>query len=283
MIMRSYFFTSLFFLLLLSQATAQGLSGGFKAGLNFNTIDGETESEFESFSSTVGFHVGATFAYKVTDLFGFKAELIYNQKGVSKNYDGPAHFFVYGGGTETPIGGTKRGQLDIVTSYIDIPVLVYHRLGPLEVAAGASLGFMVNATSSGGETFVNTVYGADTRIAFNYEGYYFRDGAGEASVISRSLEPIPGTAVLLPEVIGAYYNSDKEDPLFSRLDMGLVAELAYFLNNGLYLSGRYNFGLSDVTRSENDLANQLDSNGQRQFRDDNDRNRSLQVSIGFRF
>lgn len=276
----------LFFLsLLLATHTlnAQGFSGGFKAGLNFNTIEGETESEFESFSGSAGFHVGATFAYEVTDLFGFKAELIYSQKGVTKGYDGPGHFFIYGGGTEIPIGGNKRGELDIINSYIDIPLMVYHRIGPLELAAGASVGFMVSSTSSGGESFTNTIYGPDTRITFNYEGNYFRDGAGEASIISRQLEPLPGTNVLLPQVIGAYYNSDKDDPLFNRLDLGLVAELAYYLNNGLYIGGRYNFGLSDITGSENDLANRLDENGQRQFRNDNDRNRSLQVSIGFRF
>lgn len=261
---------------------AQGFSGGFKAGLNFNTISGEAENEFESFSGSAGFHVGATFAYEITDLFGVKAELIYSQKGVSKNYDGPAHFFIYGAGMEIPIGGNKRGQLDIINSYIDIPVLVYHRLGPLELAAGASVGLMVNSSSSGGETFTNTIYGTDTRITFNYEGNYFRDGAGEASIISRQQEPLPGTNVLLPQVIGAYYNSDRDDPLFNRLDLGLVAELAYYLNNGLYLGARYNLGLSDITQQENDLANQLDENGQRQFRNDNDRNRSLQISIGFR-
>lgn len=262
---------------------AQGFSGGFKAGLNFNTFEGETEMSFETLNRTTGFHVGATFAYSFTDLLGVKADLMYSQKGAQQNYEGPSFFYLYGDGTEQAIGGQRRSELDIVNSYIDIPVLAYYRIGPLELAAGASAGLLINSIASGGATYTETVYGDNVDIIFNYEGNFVSDGFGSDAIASRSEEPVSGTNVRLPDVIGPYYNSNTDENLFRRLDFGLVAEASFYFNSGLYIGGRYNLGLTDVTREENDLAGQLSSSEERQFRDDDDRNRSLQISIGFRF
>ena len=63
----------------LGMAFAQGeFSGGFKAGLNFNNFIGPEESADEVFATNTGFHIGASFVYSVTDLFGLKAELMYS-------------------------------------------------------------------------------------------------------------------------------------------------------------------------------------------------------------
>ncbi|MEL6142628.1 MAG: hypothetical protein AAFU67_13545, partial [Bacteroidota bacterium] len=136
---------------------------------------------------------------------------------------------------------------------------------------------------SGGATYTETIYGQNEQIVFNYEGRFYTDGAQEASIVRLRDTPVGNTSVFLPEVTGAYYNHATDENLFRRLDIGLVADLNFYLNSGLYVGARYNLGLTDVTRSENDLAFQLDSDGQRQFRDDKDTNQSIQASIGFRF
>lgn len=278
-----------FFLLLLATGSlaAQGFSGGFKAGLNFSTFEGELEMNgdmnLESFKRTTGFHVGATFAYAVTDLFGFKADLMYSQKGAQQNFEGPSFFYVYGDNTQTLITGNRRGELDYINSYIDIPVMVYYKIGPIEVGAGPSVGVMINSAGTGGVRYTNTAYGANVEIPFNYEANFFRDEAGPLSIVSISETPVGNTNFFLPSSIGAFYNNPTDDNLFRRMDFGLNAEVSFYLNNGLYIGGRYNMGLTDVTRPENDLANQLDANGAIQFRNDTDKNRSIQVSIGFRF
>lgn len=267
--------------------SAQGFSGGFKAGLNFSTFEGELEGNgdmtLESFNRTTGFHVGATFAYAFTDLFGFKADLMYSQKGTEVAYEGPSFFYIYSDGNEAVITGNRRGQQDFINSYIDIPVMAYYKIGPVELAAGPSVGFMINSAGSGGVRYTNTPYGPDVEIPISYEAAYFRDEAGAGSINSFSETPVGNTNLVLPNSIGAYYNNPTDENLFRRIDFGVVAGLSFYLNNGLYLGGRYSYGLSDVTRVENDMAAQLDGNGNRQFRDDNDRNRSIQVSLGFRF
>ncbi|MEL6276676.1 MAG: outer membrane beta-barrel protein, partial [Bacteroidota bacterium] len=80
-------FTFFLAVIALIPLAGQGFSGGFKAGLNFNTFDGPLEDNgagTEVFNSTTGFHIGATFAYGFTDLFGLKADLMYSQKGVEQ-------------------------------------------------------------------------------------------------------------------------------------------------------------------------------------------------------
>ena len=279
--------STLLLILTTTLLSAQGFSGGFKAGLNFSTFEGELEGNgdvtLESFKRTTGFHVGATFAYAVTDLFGFKADLMYSQKGTERVYEGPSFLYIYTDNGQDLVRGDRRGNQDFINSYIDIPVMVYYKIGPIELAAGPSIGFMINSAGSGGVRYTNTPYGPDVEIPVSYEANYFRDETGAGSINTFSETPIPGTNVFLPNSVGAYYNSPTDENLFRRFDFGAVAGISFYLNNGLYIGGRYSLGLTDVTRVENDLAAQLDENGDRQFRDDNDRNRSIQVSLGFRF
>lgn len=269
--------------------TAQGFSGGFKAGLNFNTFSGDAEvdadgNSLETFNNTTGFHVAATFAYSFTDLFGVKADLMYSQKGVNKKFEGPSYLYIYLDDEDIRSPANLRNEQSVVNSYIDIPLMAYYRVGAVEVAGGASMGFLVSSRGSGSGRYSNTIFGNNNDVVLNYETAYFSDGARRESIVRLSEDPVIPNGPRLPEVIGAYYNSDNEDPLFRRLDFGLVAEINFFLNNGLFIGGRYNLGLTDVTNSENDLElHQATPSEERVFRDDKDYNRSLQLSIGFRF
>ncbi|MBB4077485.1 hypothetical protein GGR28_000086 [Lewinella aquimaris] len=288
---------TLFLLLACFVLPAQEFSGGFRAGLNFISFDGDAETDasgttLEEFKRTTGFHVGATFAYEITDLFGLKADLMYSQKGGEVIYQGPSFFYLYADAGDTEgarIIGDLDSERDVLNSYIDIPLVAYYRLGPLEIEGGVSAGFLVNSRASGAATYTN-VRALDGRpirdIAFNYDYNYFGDPIGGAAIVEVSETPLSADIQNRPpSVIDAYYNSNDNTPLYQRLDFGLIGGVAYFLNNGLYLGARYQFSLTDATRGENDqrLTRTEGSTDREYNTDDKDFNRVIQASVGFRF
>lgn len=280
-------------LLPLAPLSAQGFSGGFRAGLNFSTFDGDLEmgpngETYETLNRTTGFHVAAIFAYAFTDLVGVKANLIYNQRGVERAYEGPSYFYLYSDRDDLEgdvVFGNVSGQIDVVNSYIDVPLLAYYRLGPLEIEGGVSVGLLVNSRASGGLTYTDTPFGADEEITFNIEGSFFSDEPGGAGIVATATEPLPRSGVFPPSVISSKYNSNRDDPVYRRFEFGLIGGLAYYLNNGLFIGGRYQYGLTDVSRPDNDLrvTRLPDQTGREYNRDDDDRSSSFQVSVGFRF
>lgn len=273
-------------LCLFSLGLSAQFSGGFKAGLNFSTFSGDLETdadgnELEEFENTTGFHVGATFAYAITDLFGVKADLMYSQKGVGRTFEGPSYFYVYNE-TQTFLNESQlRLRQSTVNSYIDIPVMVYHRIGPVEVAGGGSVGLLINSVGSGSARYTENLFMQD--VVFSYEANYVSDGAGVESIVRRSEDPIVPGGPRLPDIVGAYYNNDNDELIYRRLDFGLVGEVNVFLNNGLFVGVRYNYGLTDVTNENNDQQLLLEPGDDPVNRDDKDYNRSIQASIGFRF
>ena len=141
------------------QLAAQEFSGGFRAGINFATIDGPSEASdsgnsLEEYKMSTGFHVGATANLKFNDYFGLRAELLYSQKGTDYNYNGQSFWILY---TEDdqPIyaTGDRNTSLSITNSYIDIPFMAVGRYGRVEISGGASLGFLVSSRGSGELTF----------------------------------------------------------------------------------------------------------------------------------
>lgn len=274
--------------------SAQEFRGGFRAGLNFASFEGDQEmsadgmTTYETFSTYTGFHVGATFALEFTDLVGIKADLMYSQKGGTINYEGPSYFYLYQdfSDTEGEINfGRRDSEKDVINSYIDVPLVGYYRLGPFEIEGGVSAGFLISSRMSGGVTYSGTRFGADEDIIFNFDGNYFRDGAGGQSTLTLSETPLPRTEVRPPSIVGAYYNSNSDESLYRRLDFGLIAGVSVFLNNGLYVGIRYQHGLTDITQGENDLriTNENSTGGRSFNNDDVDNNRNIAASVGFRF
>lgn len=285
-----YIFCVLAFLVLANTLSAQGeFSGGFKAGLNFNEIDGPAENENESYDTNTGFHIGASFVYSFTDLFGMKAELMYSQKGARYSYEGPSYFTFYTTTTGTPIyaDGNRRSDISISNSYIDIPVLLYYKIGKLELEAGANVGFLISSSGSGGITFSGTTQAGTPIPEFTTGadfGYYSSE-RGLDALLSTEQITLNTLPAFRPTSIDAYYEStDSEAKKYKTLDVGLNAGLAFFLNEGLYIGVRANYGLSDITNEEQDISPvALLPGNQYETRDDQDRNISFQASVGFRF
>lgn len=284
-----YIFLGLITTLALGATFAQGeFSGGFKAGLNFNNIDGPVEMN-EAYNSNTGFHIGASFVYSVTDLFGLKAELMYSQKGTQYSYDGPSYFTFYTTNTATPIfaTGNRRTDISVSNSYLDFPVLLYYKIGRLELEAGANVGILIGSSGSGGITFSGTTQ-AGTPVAEFTTGVdygYYSDEQGVDAIKGSKTITLNTLQAFQPESIDAYYEAaDNDEKKFNTLDFGLNAGLAFFLNQGLYVGVRANYGLTDITNESQDISPVGLAAGNRyQTRDDVDRNISIQASVGFRF
>ncbi|MEQ8706605.1 MAG: porin family protein [Phaeodactylibacter sp.] len=273
---------------------AQEFSGGFRAGLNFTTINGPSEmnadgAELENFDFSNGFHVGAVGNLRFTDIFSLRAELLYSQKGGVYNYAGESYWvFTPTDGSDAFFAtGNRETTLEITNSYIDIPITGVARFNKFELSAGMSVGFLVASRAAGELRFSgtspqgNTIAPFVTALDFNYfDGPFRREDIGEVE-----LREIDNRPVEIPKNLGAYYQGQEEDEnLFNVIDVGLVGGVAYYLNRGLFLGLRLNYGISDVTRSNQDISRRaLEDSGEYIFRDDDDQNLNIQVSVGFSF
>lgn len=272
--------------------SAQGeFSGGFKAGLNFSNIDGPLENDNESFSINTGFHIGATVMYSFTDAIGLKGELMYSQKGTQYSYKGDSYFTFYTSGSNAgvPIYATGERSMDVSISntYLDLPVMIYARVGKFELEAGVNAAVLIGSKASGGIKFSGTSF-AGTRIdefttAVDYS--YFSKDRGLGALINKEDVTINTLGAYLPTNINAYYEAaDNKEKKYNILDLGLNVGIAFFVNKGLYIGVRGNLGLTDITNEAQDLS--LESLSQTNTyitRNDEDKNISLQTSVGFRF
>ena len=285
--------TLLLFTLLCTCARAQDFSGGFRAGLNFVALSGPLEMTDEGLETqtrrrATGFHVGATFALAFTDLVGVKADVMYSQKGGQILFDGPSTLYLYqdAGDTGLPFSSTRTSDIDIVNSYIDVPLTVYYRLGNLEIEGGVSAGFLVNSRVTGGVMHTDIDRLGSAEVVYSIDGRYFSDDAGFEGITSSVEGSVGPNGEPIPQTVSAYYDNLDDEKLYRRLDFGLVGGLAYYLNNGLYIGARYQLGLTDVSKGENDLriTRNEENLGTREFNtEDKDYTRSIQASVGFRF
>ena len=275
------------------QLAAQEFSGGFRAGINFATIDGPSEASdsgnsLEEYKMSTGFHVGATANLKFNKYFGLRAELLYSQKGADYNYNGQSFWILY---TEDdqPIyaTGDRNTSLSITNSYIDIPFMAVGRYGRVEISGGASLGFLVSSRGSGELTFSGQTAAGSTVDPFTVvlDFSYFDDTFRRTDIDDVEIRDIDGKTVKIPKTLTTNFQElEGKQDLFKTIDLGLIGGLAFYLNQGLYVGLRVNYGLSDLTKTEQDPSRkELNEDNNLIFRDDKDHNLTLQASVGFSF
>ncbi len=282
-----------------AQLSAQGFSYGFKAGLNFSKFSGPSERDeavnLETFNFNTGFHVGASFIYKFTDLYGAKAELLFSQKGGKIDYSGSGfQKFPAVDGDYILVTGNRMASLNVSTSYIDVPIMVYGRVLPwLEVSGGVNVAVLINSTATGEVNFVGE--SRDIDAIFNLDYNYSQDELIDLDTYNADdydIRPVigTGTSVIIPKIsagasAGAYYDFDRKlGKLYRPFDFGLNAGVSFFINSSLYVGYRLNYGLSDVTNNSADVS-RYETGDRDSFilRTDKDTNLSMQASIGFSF
>ena len=276
-----------------TSALAQEFSYGFKTGLNYNTFvsDSETDdagNELEKFTNNSGFHVGATFAWKATELMGVRDELLFSQKGGNRDFDGTSYYtFTTTTGNKIFTTGTRKMTLNVTNSYLSIPVMGYFKPAKwVEIYAGGSLSFLIASSAFGELTYEGkTSTGvAISKFTHEIDANYYGDKAGEVDFASSPpTVQIGSEKIPLPQSAGAYFEfTEDRGKLYKTIETSVLGGISFYLNRGLYLSARANYSLNDVTKTKADISLvKLDSDKNFITRDDNDRNLSLQFSIGF--
>lgn len=274
---------------------AQDIAYGFKAGLNFNRVIADSEMDangmsLESFDGKTGFHVGATFTWKATDLMGLRGEFLFSQKGYKRRYNGPSFYDVStDNGVEINLeNGNRNIFISNANSYIEIPVMGYIRVAKwLELHAGASVGILVSSTAVGDFVYTGTTAGG-TPIEIEYDLDY-RYGADDPGDFDSAAEPITiiidNDPFTLPNSAGAYFEYDTDEGRFHNLlDFGLIGGMSFYLNKGLYVAGRVSYGLTDITNDDADYSFLgKDADGNFITTNEDDRNFSIQATVGFSF
>ncbi len=275
------------------QAQSEKLGFGFRAGASYAKITGPSElgpagENLESMTNKSGFHIGATISYKATDLFGIRGEFVYSQRGSILDYNGPS-YYVLGRRTllESKVTGTRNQSLKVNNTYLDLPVMVYYKLGFLELSGGINSSLLLSSTGGGSTGFddaKSSNHAAVDTFSVRLEHNYKSDKAEEA-LAETFLIMVDGFNVTQPSRVGAYYEYDTKDKnLFKTLDFGLVACASIYINSGLYVSARYIHGLTDVDRNDYDVSLQsLNSDGTFIQRADVNKSKAWQFSVGFSF
>ncbi len=282
--MKYFLLTPLFvFFFSINSIFAQELSYGFRAGLNFSTLDGPLEVG-ETYDYQTGFHLGVGFGWWFTDIWGVRGELLYNQKGVKRAFEGESFVNLI---SQTGERITFTGNRDIFVNsnnvYIDLPITGIAKVTNwLELSAGVNIGVLVNATASGELKFSDSNVD-DFNLDLDYN--FLRDKAGEGDGSNtKVIGSNSGHTFALPNTAGAYFEQIEDNGRYYNLfNFELVGGASFYVNRGLFLSLRAFYGLSDITNNDADFSLVENDGGDLVPRDDKDTNLTIQASIGFSF
>jgi hypothetical protein len=270
------------------------LGGGVKIGLNFSNIKGPSELglqdvKLEQMDNYTGFMIGPSFAYSFTDNFGLRGEFLYSKKGMKYSYEGPTSRTFLTDGDLIPIAtsGTSKINYTVNHTCMDIPLMAFARYKKFEVSGGfyASMLFARVADGIMEYKWINAD-GSERSINPLLQYNYTRDKFGEgdnAATITALLNESGTRKATLPKTFGAYYD-DKEDRgnKYSFLDYGVSVGASFFMNQSLFIGGRLQYGLADLTRTNADVSiSQKNTDGTAVLRADKDHNYTFQVYVGF--
>jgi len=237
---------------------------GVKAGLNYSTFLGPTESGVEEkYGFSNGFHFGLSYSYDFTDLFSLRTE-----QGKLEFYD-----------------------LNISNAYLSIPVMANYRINNRwEVFGGAYLNMSIGPTARGRMKFESNENPDEIRFIQSLDFRYANNDIDE--ITGRSTGQltdigilVDGEIVILPSFAGAYtQQGEKTATKINFLDYGLTGGVHYFLNKGFFVGLTLDYGLPDLTNNKADISlKELNSDDSFIFSEDKDTHLGIKASFGFRF
>jgi len=281
-------------LLIAGESFSQKLSYGFRAGLSFSSFVGPSEvnaagENLESYEFASGFHIGFAVDYSVTDMFGFRGELLFSQRGTEYRYNGDSYYFLRRNvpSEDKLVYGKRSVDMGVSMANLELPLVAYYKFGSFEILGGVTIGAMMTSTGGGSldmSQVVSPVGNAVDPFVITLQHNYSKDGARQAGPNDLPVL-VDGVTVLTSTNTGAYYDYDvKNKNLYQTFDIGLTGGLAFYLNEGLFIGGRVVYGLTDLDRNEYDISyHKLDENNQYIQRADKNSNLTIQLSIGFIF
>ena len=283
-------FTILIIFFSFTSLSSQDYDVGIRAGLNFAKFLGPSETGVvENFSLSSGFHFGINFQWNFNSVLGVRSEVLYTQIGSQYTFNGEGYYvFDLPTFSRFVVRDISQIDLDISNAHISFPITAHITVTEkLEIFGGGYLNLLVSPIGTGSWKFgvldENAPdYAFDQGLDYDYNS----DRAGEFNLFARSIGIIVNDQnVDLNGIVGAYYLFDTvEENRFTKVDYGLIGGAAYYLNKGLFVSARLEYGLTDITntRADNSLKD-INSNGTFIFNDDYDRNLNIAISMGFKF
>ncbi len=279
------------FLLTALGAEAQ-FSYGFRAGLSYSKLLGDSEISdagmtLDEYRFASGFHIGLSTNYAITDLFGFRGEIIFTQRGTQYKYDGDSYYILERRTTkERVIPGRRIQDYNISMAAFEIPIVAYYRIGSLEVLGGINTAFLLSSSGGGTIDFEGISPSGKDIDPFSVRlQYNFNKDEAKGSGPLDLLVKVDNQPLYTPSYVGAYYDfEEKNGSKFNTLDVGIVGGLAYYMNQGLYISGRVTYGLLDADDDQYDISlYKLDADNKLIYRTDKNQHLTIQASIGFLF
>lgn len=282
------------FVLAFVSITIQAQTFGVRAGLNYSTFLGPTESSdntIEKYGISNGFHFGLSYAYDFTDLFSLRSEIVYIQNGSSYELDGDSYYIIRQVNKTTIEKGTVDYDLNISNAYISIPIMANYRINrKWEIFGGPYVNMLIGPTGRGKLRFESYDRPNDITfrqsLDFNYGSDDDRQIFGYSPSSSDDIGiRVDGEDISLRRFAGAYTRQGtKTGNKFNFLDIGLTAGAHYFLNRGFFVGFQVDFGLVDLTNNDVDFSlKDVNPDNSFQFSDDKDTHFGLHASFGFRF
>jgi len=277
-----------------SISVSQAQTFGVRAGLNYSTFRGPTETAdnvTEKYGTSTGFHFGLSYAYDFTDLFSLRSEIVYIQNGSSYEYDGDSYYIIRQTSKTTIEKGTVDYDLNISNAYISVPIMANYRINSKwEVFGGPYINMLIGPTGRGKLRFESYDRPEDITfrqsLDFNYGSNADREIVGYSPTTSDNIGiRVDGDIVTLRRFAGAYTRQgERTGNKFNFLDMGLTVGAHYFLNRGFFVGFQVDYGLLDLTDNEVDFSlKDVNPDGSFQFSDDKDSHFGVHASFGFRF
>ncbi len=268
---------------------------GLRAGLNYTKFSGPTEVE-EKYTTTSGWHFGVNYAYYLTDILAVKGELIYTQIGTNYDYSGQSFYKVplSSGLSLLPNAYLyEKGKTDlkmkISNAYVTVPLVLQFSAGDkFEFSAGVYASVLIGPKGNGTLKFVSNDQPDSLFFKQSLVHNYNSDVAGQSTGLAGPYVFVNKTRTPIARDAGAYYNylsTELEGNLYKPIDFGLTGGISYFINKGLYIGFRYDFGLVDITNNSVDASRKTydETNNRFNFSKDFDRNVGFQATFGFRF
>ncbi|MBL7977057.1 MAG: PorT family protein [Bacteroidetes Order II. Incertae sedis bacterium] len=211
--MKNTFFLLAVLLLVSLPATAQRLEYGLKGGTNISLIT-DADYKFKSINVAPGFMAGL-YARTNTRRIGAQIEVIYASKQWS---------------TEEQRAGQSNTQilrqLDTKNGYVSVPLMLYAKIGRIDIGAGPQINALLTSVAKGQELIKN-IQSGNTEAIKDLAYDYLKDKIGEGGYAD-----IPT-------------GTPQEGSLYEK--MGLDANFGLGLNlKRTRIEGRLNYGLTDV-------------------------------------
>lgn len=294
-------FITLFSCMLFAATLSAQFRGGVKTGLNFSTLKGTPETDangaaLESVKNFTGFHIGPTFSYGFTDQAGIRGELLYSKKGAKYTYTGPGSrtFVLENNLGKVATTGTSTVQVAVTHVGLDIPVTAYYRLGDFEISGGVYGSLILQKVGDGALQYswdkqTGTIGGSfESFLDYNFNKDELGESKGETFqevIIQQDPDGFNKRISKLPQTFGAYYDYPEDrGNLYKSFDYGVIGGLTYYLSRSLFIGGRVQYGLADLTNNNADFGFQnLNQSSTAATRNDKDYNFTIQASVGFSF